>query len=140
MKETNKEEAYIKVCDTALNHISALPGLEEEWEHYMMPLDGKLKSRQRKFIYSGGYVVDTLTAAVWCLLKYDTFEDTVLAAVNLGDDTDTTAAVAGGLAGIYYGIDAIPDQWIKQLARLNDIMKLVGRFADFIITKEATPA
>ena len=57
-------------------------------------------------IRSSGYVVDTLEAALWCLAKHDNFRDTVLTAVNLGDDTDTTGAVAGGLAGIVYGLDS----------------------------------
>ena len=55
-------------------------------------------------IESSGYVVDTLEAAVWCLLNTDTQKDCLLKAVNLGDDTDTVAAVAGGLAGLYYGL------------------------------------
>ena len=55
-------------------------------------------------IKSSGYVVDTLEAALWCLAKNQNFKDTVLAAVNLGDDTDTVGAVAGGLAGIIYGL------------------------------------
>lgn len=56
-------------------------------------------------IDSSGYVVHTLEASLWCLAKYDNFRDTVLAAVNLGKDTDTTGAVAGGLAGIVYGLE-----------------------------------
>ena len=57
-------------------------------------------------ISSGGFVVHTLEASLWVLAKYDSFKDTVLAAVNLGDDTDTTGAVAGGLAGIVYGLES----------------------------------
>ena len=55
-------------------------------------------------IKSGGYVVDTLEASLWALARNDNFKDTVLAAINLGDDTDTTGAVVGGLAGIVYGL------------------------------------
>ena len=54
-------------------------------------------------IISSGYVVHTLEAAIWCLLTTDSFLDCVLKAVNLGDDTDTVGAIAGSLAGIYYG-------------------------------------
>ena len=50
-------------------------------------------------IKSGGYVADTLTAALWCLLTTDSYRDCVLSAVNLGEDTDTTAAVAEGWLG-----------------------------------------
>ena len=59
---------------------------------------------------SSGYVVDTFVAAMWCLLTTDNYRDCVLKAVNLGSDTDTTAAVAGGLAGIMYGLEGIPDE------------------------------
>ena len=52
-------------------------------------------------IQSSGYVVDSLEAAIWCLITTDTFKDCLLKAVNLGDDTDTVAAIAGGLAGLY---------------------------------------
>ena len=66
-------------------------------------------------IKSNGYVVDTLEAALWCLLNTDNYKDCVLKAVNLGDDTDTVAAIAGGLAGMFYGVDAIPNEWLEQL-------------------------
>lgn len=85
----------------------------------------KLKIDQIK---STGYVVDTLEAAVWCLLKNNSFTETVLSAIELGDDTDTTGAVAGGLAGIYYGLDAIPENWLNILARKDDIIQLIHKF------------
>ena len=72
----------------------------------------------------------TLEAALWCLLKHDTYAATVLAAVNLGDDTDTTGAVAGGLAGLAYGEAAIPAEWLAVLARRADIEDLALRLAD----------
>ncbi len=70
---------------------------------------------------SGGYVLDTLHAALWCLANTDSFEDCALAAVNLGDDTDTTGAVAGGLAGIVYGIGGIPAEWLEKLRGKGEI-------------------
>ena len=73
------------------------------------------------FIRSGGYVLDTLYAAFWCLVTTSTYEKCVLKAVNLGDDTDTTATIAGGLAGIAYGIDQIPSKWIEQLRNKETI-------------------
>ena len=69
-------------------------------------------------INSSGYVVDTLEAAIWCFLNTDSYKECVLKAVNLGEDTDTVAAVAGGLAGVYYGIggsNGIPREWVQQL-------------------------
>ena len=68
-------------------------------------------------IRSTGYVVDTLEAAVWPLANTGSFEDALLKAVNLGYDTDTVGAIAGGLAGLYYGCDAIPEDWIAAIQR-----------------------
>lgn len=80
-----------------------------------------IASYPRDEIRSSGHVLETLEAALWCLLKTDNYRDCVLVAINLGRDTDTVAAVAGGLAGIYYGTDseknkgAVPSEWIGRL-------------------------
>lgn len=66
-------------------------------------------------IESTGYVVHTLEAALWCWARTDTFSDATLLAVNLGDDTDTTAAVVGQLVGAYVGLGGIPDPWHEAL-------------------------
>ena len=73
-------------------------------------------------VKSGGYVVDTLDAALWCLVNTGSYADCVLTAVNLGSDTDTTACVAGALAGAFYGYDAIPAEWLKAL-RGKDVIE-----------------
>lgn len=75
-------------------------------------------------IKSSGYVVDTLEAAIWCLLNTKDYKDCVLLAVNLGEDTDTVASVAGGLAGLYYGYDSIPKEWISVIAKREYIESL----------------
>jgi ADP-ribosylglycohydrolase len=85
---------------------------------------------RREEISSTGYVLDTLEAALWCLLKTERYAECVLTAVELGDDTDTVAAVAGGLAGIYYGVggeNGVPKEWISELARHEWIKKLCTR-------------
>jgi ADP-ribosylglycohydrolase len=79
-------------------------------------------------IQSSGYVIHTLEASLWCLLNSSSYTEAVLKAVNLGGDTDTTAAVTGGLAGIYYGVDNIPKEWIEQIARKQEIVDLAERF------------
>lgn len=73
-------------------------------------------------IPSGGYVLDTFDASLWCLLNTESYAECVLAAVNLGDDADTTAAVAGALAGIVYGREGIPGEWLDAL-RGKDIIE-----------------
>ncbi len=78
-------------------------------------LRSELKGVPRDEVSSGGYVLDTLHAAKWCFANTDNYRDCVLAAVNLGRDTDTTACVAGALAGAAYGIDAIPQEWLEAM-------------------------
>lgn len=110
-------------------HSSAKGPVFYEWPHYGDWLDGSLPGRPEAEIHSSGYVVHTLEAALWCLLRHDTYAATVLAAVNLGSDTDTTGAVAGGLAGLAYGEAAIPAEWRAALARRADIEDLAARLA-----------
>ena len=82
----------------------------------------QLEALEESEIRSSGYVVDTLEAALWSLLHSHSYAETVLRAVNLGNDTDTVGAVAGGLAGILYGMEAIPAAWLETL-RGKDIIE-----------------
>ena len=70
---------------------------------------------------------EDVEAAVWCFLNTDNYKDCVLKAVNLGEDTDTVGAVAGGLAGLYYGLDEIPEEWINLLPKKEWIIELAGK-------------
>lgn len=70
-----------------------------------------LDPRNAQRVGGSGYVVDTLWSARECLEQGDTYEGVVRAAISLGNDTDTTAAVAGGLAGLHYGVRGIPERW-----------------------------
>jgi ADP-ribosylglycohydrolase len=100
----------------------------DELKHYKRLFQKNFAKLPEEEIKSSGYVVDTLEAALWCLLNTDNYKDCVLKAVNLGEDTDTVAAVAGGLAGMYYGVDAIPNEWLNQLARRDYIEELCENF------------
>lgn len=75
-------------------------------------------------IRGSGYVVDSLEAALWCFWTTESFEQAILAAANLGDDADTSAAVCGQVAGAYYGIQGIPDDWLSRLAMKDEIIRL----------------
>ncbi len=76
-------------------------------------------------IKSSGYVVDTLEAAIWCFVNTNSYSECVLKAVNLGDDTDTVGAVAGGLAGAYYGMEDIPEEWLDVIPKAEWIKGLI---------------
>ena len=85
---------------------------------------------KRDEIKSTGYVVDTLEAAIWCLMNTSSYKECVLTAVNLGEDTDTVAAIAGGLAGALYGYDAIPKEWRDTLIKRDYIEEMSKKAYD----------
>jgi ADP-ribosylglycohydrolase len=103
-------------------------GSHPEFSHFSPLLNPDLASQPEHEIESSGYVLHTLTASIWCLLTTNSFAECVLKAVNLGDDTDTTGCVAGGLAGVFYGMDAIPADWIAAMPRQADLTKLFQAF------------
>jgi ADP-ribosylglycohydrolase len=80
-------------------------------------------------IKSTGYVVDTLEAAIWCVLTTDSYKECVLTAVNLGGDTDTVAAISGGLADASYGYDSIPKEWLESLLSRDYIEDMCDKAA-----------
>lgn len=107
--------------------------LQEPWRderrNFARLLRASLGEAPEREISASGYVVNTLEAALWALLTTRNFRDCVLKAVNLGDDADTVAAVAGGMAGVTYGIDQIPPDWLDALARKDELLDIANRFA-----------
>jgi ADP-ribosylglycohydrolase len=125
-------------ADLATAYVQGLQKIQEiytssqyigEKSHFQRVFSGKIAALPIEEINSGGYVIDTLEASIWCLLNSSSYAESVIKAVNLGGDTDTTAAVTGGLAGIYYGLENIPPEWVEQIARQQDIIDLSSRFA-----------
>lgn len=87
-----------------------------------------LKTLDTDDIVTKGYVLYSLEAALWCLIHTSSLEDCLLKTVNLGRDTDSNAAIAGGLAGIYYGYTAIPKSWLDTIARKDLIHTVCSNF------------
>ncbi|MET3180635.1 UNVERIFIED_ORG: ADP-ribosyl-[dinitrogen reductase] hydrolase [Variovorax guangxiensis] len=87
---------------------------------------GAYASKPVEQIKGSGYCVESLEAALWCFANTGSFEEAVLAATNLGDDADTTAAICGQLAGAFYGVDAIPRDWLDKLVMRDDIERMAG--------------
>lgn len=79
-------------------------------------------------IKSSGYVISTFESVIYCLKTTDNFKDAVLKAVNLGGDTDTVGAICGGLAGIFYGFESIPIDWINTIPKINQVFELCEKF------------
>lgn len=103
-----------------------------ELPHFNRLLDPSFASLPEHEIHGSGYVIHTLEASLWCLLNTTSFTAATLRAVNLGEDTDTTGCVTGGIAGIHYGINAIPTSWVSTLARHDDVAALFDRFLGVI--------
>lgn len=84
---------------------------------------GSWRGRRRDDVQSSGYVAHSLEAALWSIGRTGDFPSAVLTAANLAGDADTTAAIAGQLAGALYGQSAIPDDWRDRLACREQIEK-----------------
>ncbi|WP_342662942.1 ADP-ribosylglycohydrolase family protein [Flavobacterium soli] len=124
LKGQNKNQAYENMQLKVNEFISENDFNTKEVQLFDRILNNRISDFSSDDIHSTGYVLHSLEASFWCILNSNSYEETVLKAVNLGSDTDTTAAIAGGLAGLLYGFDAIPEKWINQLARKNDILEL----------------
>ncbi len=136
---------YYFVIKALLNEKSVFDGLADARAFYQGQEESKFYTRlydeiaclgreytpmEEDDIKSSGYVVHSLEAAIWCLLETDNYRDCVLKAVNLGGDTDTVAAIAGGLAGAKYGWSAISREWLGTLLRLDYIEDMCERAYD----------
>ena len=124
----NKYKAYHKMQVEIKVYFSNTHAEPLEISHFYRIINNDIYCLHSKEIDSTGYVIHSLEAALWCFLTTNNYAECVLKAVNLGEDTDTTAAIAGGLAGIYYDSVSIPEHWIAFLARRKDIQELANRF------------
>ena len=123
------------IIKNALARAKHYLGERFEFSRYKRIFQSDFADLPREEIKSSGYVVDTLEAALWCVLNTSSYEECVLKAVNLGRDTDSVAAVAGGLAGALYGYDAIPAEWLKTLQRRDYIEEMCKKASCAWISK-----
>lgn len=122
---------FSRACQEAVGQVLPhyrQPPYSNELHHFARVFSGRLAGLDEAQIFSDGYVIHTLEAAIWCLYQSNSFAKAVLKAVNLGGDSDTTAAVTGGLAGIMYGFRAIPGEWLAAVARGDELDHLFRRF------------
>lgn len=130
MNKEDKFSIYKNLQTIVPEHLNSLEINTAEIVLFDRLLKGDIHNLPEENIQSSGYVLHTLEASIWCLLTTSSYSEAVLKAVNLGSDTDTTGAVTGGLAGMLYGFDSLPERWVEQLARRNDIEDLAKRLAE----------
>ena len=123
----SKEEAYLKIQKEDYSSYS-----DEAINVYDRILKNDIKEYSLKTIKSSGYIVDTLECALWILLNADSYKDCIIASTNLGDDTDTIGAVVGSMAGIIYGYDNIPTNWLDKLQKKEYLIELAKRFENAV--------
>lgn len=90
-----------------------------------------------------GYVLDTLAVALWGYLGTEDFKGGALAAVNLGGDADTIGAVYGQIAGAFYGVSSIPEDWVQTLAMRDYIIDQADQLYELssrVASEDLTPA
>jgi ADP-ribosyl-[dinitrogen reductase] hydrolase len=130
LKDKDKFESYKEMQNIVSAFLEDKNFNPTEIQLFDRILKNDISKYNESEIHSSGYVLHSLEASLWCFLNSDSYSETVLKAVNLGEDTDTTGAIAGGLAGIYYGIKNIPKKWIDTLVKSNDIKNLAERLSD----------
>ena len=91
-------------------------------------LNEKIEGQILDNIKSSGYIVDTLESAMWIFMNAQHYKEAIIASTNIGGDTDTIGAIVGSMAGIYYGFENIPSNWLDKLQRRDYLMELVDRF------------
>ncbi len=125
MEDHGPKEAYKEANLRFLRLADKLSVEPEEMAHFERLTNGEIDTLPEDKIYTDTYVIYTLEASIWVILVTDNYKEAVLKAVNLGKDTDTTAAVAGGLAGLLYTTEGIPENWLNQIAKLEEIETVI---------------
>lgn len=126
----NKEDAYAATQRSIAELWEIIDFDNNERLHFANIISSDIRKMERADIKNGGYVIDVLESSFHYFLNCKNYQNTVLSVINLGHDTDTSAAIAGGLAGLYYGLENIPERWLKQIARHDDIKNLAKEFAE----------
>lgn len=118
----DKEKAYQNMRERNYNYN------QSSIDMYSRLLKDDIRNLSIDEINSSGYIVDTIEASFWCLLTNNSYRSTVVEAINLGQDTDTIAAIAGSMAGIIYGYNSIPNEWLEKLIKKDYLIKMSINF------------
>jgi ADP-ribosyl-[dinitrogen reductase] hydrolase len=129
LKDSDKKTAYANTATRVYNFIVSKQIAQHEIDLFAPLLKEDITKQNIDNIPSFGYVMNTLKASMYCFLATENYQDATLMAVNLGNDADTTAAVTGGLAGLYYGFESIPQKWRDEIKKSKYIKALCDRLA-----------
>lgn len=123
-----KEKSYIRIkkLDYSSYNQSSL-------NLYKRILEDDIATYKLDSIKSTGYIVDTLEASFWVILKAKNYKESIIGAINLGEDTDTIGAIVGSMAGIIYGYDAIPKDWLETLQKRKYLEEICHDFEKEIV-------
>lgn len=128
----SEKDAYVSANAILRRVMDTRQVPENEASHFDRILSGRIFELPEKNIRGSGYVIHSLEASLWCVLTSGSYPEAVLKAVNLGEDTDTTGAITGGLAGIVFGDASIPVDWISMIARIGEIEELIERLGNTV--------
>ena len=128
LSDLNHEYTFCEHVATASDLIKDYYKGNDELKHFQRIFDVDYTNG----VVSSGYVVNTLECAIYCIREEPSYRDALLRAVNLGGDTDTVGAVCGGLAGLYYGFDDIPTEWIDCIRGVDYVYDLCNKFESIL--------
>ena len=120
---------------SALNQVKRLDYSmfsKEALDEYKRILVADIAEFEIEEIKTSSFVVDTLEAAIWCFLKSESYKECVIATTNIGGDTDTIGAIAGALAGIFYGYTNIPKSYLEDLRKKDYLIELCEKFETYL--------
>ncbi len=125
-KEENKEEPLNELITMGLDKSRQYYDSKKHEEFHR--IYSTLLLDEDRDIGSTGYVVDSLETAIHISYFTDSYKNSILDTVNLGGDTDTNAVITGGITGLYYGYDKIPDEWLNKLVKKDTVVKYFNEF------------
>ncbi|NMM62894.1 ADP-ribosyl-[dinitrogen reductase] hydrolase [Clostridium sp. P21] len=128
-------ELYNTIVYRYMNGEEKMKVIEEETTKYQDYED--ITSTAKIELNPSGYVVDTLQCALWCFINNGNSEDVICEAVNLYGDPDTIGAIAGGLAGVYYGINDIPERWREKILVKDKLKEIAKKMQEKAIKKDS---
>lgn len=122
------KEAIINGLSKGLAYYESDPDFAIHLKHFARIYDENFAQLPEDEIKSGGYVIESIEAALWCLQNTSDFKSLILKAVNRGHDTDTTAAISAGLGCLIYDTNTLPNEWIKTLRSKEQLKNIEDAF------------